>query len=235
MIMRILAFSAHPDDVEINCAGTLAMYRKKGAEVFIVHACTGDKGDYLLPPEQVAQIRATESRLAGKAIQAQVSSLNFGDAELVYNRNTLDIVVETIRNINPDVIITHTPEDYHSDHTTTSKLVVDASFLVTVPGFLPRVPAMECVPQIYFMEPYTGVGFLPEEYVDISSVIETKIEMMKCHKSQVKWLKEHDAIDIVDYIRTSGRYRGFQCGVAYAESFKRLMTALRAVPARFLP
>lgn len=233
--MRVLAMSAHPDDVEINCAGTLAKYAKQGHEVFIVHACTGDKGHFVIPPEEMGKIRVNESQKSGAIIGAKVFSLGYGDAEIEYNQQTLGVFVDKIRDINPDVIITHTPEDYHLDHVTVSRLVTDASFLVSVPFVRPSSKATKKVPQLYYMEPYTGISFVPQDFVDITETLEDKLSMMSCHISQLKWLSEHDDMDILDFIKTSAKYRGFQCGVQYAEGFIRYTTALRAVPGRFLP
>lgn len=233
--MKILAFCAHPDDAEINCAGTLAKYIKRNDEVHIVNACRGDKGDYYKTPEEMGEIRLTESQKAGKIIGAKVSSLNFGDAELEINHKNLETFVIKIREVNPDIIITHTPDDYHIDHVAVSKLVIDASFLVSVPHYCVKHKVMEHVPQVYFMEPYIGLSFVPKEFVDITDTVDLKLKMLSCHKSQVEWLKSHDHMDILDYVKTSGRYRGYQCGVQYAEGFQRLITALRSVPGNFLP
>lgn len=233
--MRVLAIGAHPDDVEINCAGTLAKYKKQGHEVFIAHACTGDKGHFIIPPDEMGKIRVEECRKAGATIGAQVYSLGYGDAEIEYNQQTLEVFVHKIREISPDVLITHTPDDYHLDHVTVSRLVTDASFLVSVPFVHPTSKATDKVPQLYYMEPYTGISFLPQEFVDITETLEAKLGMMRCHASQLQWLQEHDNVDILDFIKTSAKYRGFQCGVSYAEGFVRCTTALRAVPGRFLP
>jgi len=223
--MNILAFSAHPDDVEINCGGTMAKYTKQGHQVTIIHACTGDKGHFEIPPAQMAKIRIQESLSAGNIIGAEVLCLGYGDSELCHTPETLSHFVRAIRECAPDVIITHTPDDYHMDHVTVSKLVVDASFLVTIPFYQPEIKPLEKVPQLYFMEPYTGFSFCPQEFVDITDTIDDKLAMMKCHDSQLTWLKEHDNIDILEYIKISGQYRGFQCGTAYAEGFIRYSTA----------
>ena len=233
--MKILALGAHPDDVEICCGGTLAKYVKSGHQVSIIHACNGNKGDFITKPEELAKIRCKEAASAGRMIQADVSCLGFGDAEVFYNEETLGIFVDAIRKAEPDVIITHNPQDYHLDHTAVSKLTLDATFLTSVPSYRPQSKATSTIPQIYFMETYSGIGFHPTEYVDISPEIDTKLAMMKCHQSQIRWMKEHDHIDIIDFLLVNAKYRGYQCGVPYAECFTRYLTALRAVPGYYLP
>lgn len=233
--MKVLVFGAHPDDAEICCGGTIAKYRKGGHEVSIIHACNGNKGDYITPPDQLAQIRCREAVMAGNVVGAKVYCLGYGDAEVFYNEETLGVFVDAIRKEQPDVIFTHNPEDYHLDHTAVSKLVVDGTFLSTVPSYRPQSQAINTMPQIYFMETYTGIRFQPSEYVDISQEMDLKLKMMECHPSQLKWVKEHDNLDLLDFLQVSGKYRGYQCGTVYAECFRRYLTALRAVPGNFLP
>ena len=80
-----------------------------------------------------------------------------------------------------------------------------------------------------------GIGFEPREYVDISDVFELKRTMLSQHESQVSWMKEHDGLDIMDFMETMGRFRGIQCGVRYAEAFSRCQAWLRNPPRRLLP
>lgn len=233
--MKILAIGAHPDDVEICCGGTLAKYVKAGHKVSVIHACNGNKGDYITKPDELAKIRCEEAQNAGRLIGAEVFCLGFGDGEVFYNEETLGHFTDAIRRVDPDVIITHNPEDYHLDHTAVSKLVTDATFLTSVPSYRLQSKATDKLAQIYFMETYSGIGFHPTDYVDISEEIATKLEMMKCHKSQLQWMREHDKIDVLDFLSVNGKYRGYQCGTGYAECFTRYLTALRAAPGCFLP
>lgn len=233
--MKILALGAHPDDAEFNCGGTLCKYVEGGHTVTIMHATTGDKGHYVLSPEEASAVRTSESAAAGALIGAKVVCMGFKDGEVFYNEKNLKTFVKLIRKECPDVIITHTPDDYHLDHVAVSKLTTDASFLISVPQVHPQYKHTDKVPQVYFMEPYGGLNFIPSEYVDITGRLEQKCAMMRCHASQIEWLMDHDGMDILDYVVTTAKYRGFQCGVKHAEGFTRYSTALRAVPGRFLP
>ena len=73
------------------------------------------------------------------------------------------------------------------------------------------------------------------EYVDISEFIDLKLEMLNCHESQIVWMRDHDNIDFPDMVKTCSRYRGYQCGVKYAEGFRRCNTGLRNTTKRLLP
>ena len=233
--MNILAVGAHPDDIEIACSGTLAKYARQGHHVSIIHVCNGDKGDFVTPPDQLAHIRTAESAAAGGLIGVKTECLNFPDAGIFYSEETLGIFVDHMRPYAPDVLITHAPNDYHLDHIAVSKLVTDASFLLSVPSYRPQTAFADVLPQIYYMEPYNGFDFAPTDYVDITETMSIKLEMMRCHESQIVWMKEHDHVDILDYLNTVAKFRGYQCGVPYAEAFVRKLTALRATPGVFLP
>ena len=80
-----------------------------------------------------------------------------------------------------------------------------------------------------------GVNFLPTEYVDISETIELKLEMLECHISQLKWMRDHDNIDFAEFVKTCARFRGLQCGVNYAEGFTKCYAWPKLVPRRLLP
>jgi hypothetical protein len=59
--------------------------------------------------------------------------------------------------------------------------------------------------------------------------------MLRCHDSQIGWMLDHDNIDFCDMIRTCARYRGFQCGVTYAEGFRQCQVYLKNTAKRLLP
>ncbi|WP_258360819.1 PIG-L deacetylase family protein [Moorella sulfitireducens] len=229
----IMGIGAHPDDLEIACGGTLALYARQGHRITMCHVCNGDKGHFELRPEELARIRLAEARSAAGMIGAGVIALGVPDGEAGVDYTGQRIkMVEAIREAKPDIIITHAPRDYHPDHVAVHRLVLDASFLATVPHIETGQQALNRVPEIYFMDTYAGVNFVPTDYVDITSTLEIKLAMMECHQSQVKWLKDHDSFDVLEFIRVSGRYRGFQCGCSYAEGFRKHLAALYLGPKR---
>lgn len=122
-----------------------------------------------------------------------------------------------------------------SDHMAVSKLVFDASFAASVPSYKTKVDAVAEVAPLYYMDTSAGVGFTPTEYVDISDTIEKKLEMVRCHESQIVWLRDHDHIDYPEHVRAHSRFRGLQCGVMYAEAFVQCMAYPRITTKRLLP
>ncbi len=234
--MKVLAVGAHPDDLEILCGGTLARFVKEGHEVVMCHATLGDRGSYVHTSEEIAAIRSRESKRAAEICGAQEATLGLHDGEV----NAADpeqrrLVVDLVRDARPDLIITHSPHDYMSDHNEVSKLVFDCSFHATLPLFDTGKPHHDKVTPIYYMETIMGVAFQPTEYVDVTDVIDTKSAMLEAHETQLTWLRDHDSVDIVEEMRAATRFRGLQCGVKYAEGFAPCAAWLRGTTKRLLP
>jgi LmbE family N-acetylglucosaminyl deacetylase len=232
--MRILAVGAHPDDLEILCGGTLALCARRGDEVVMASACTGDRDDPGTAPRQMAALRDAEARAAAALIGAKYLCLGFSDETVFPTEENCLRFMDLIRQARPELIITHGPDDYHVDHIHTGQLIFWASTLATVTHIRSEHPPAPLRPPIYHMDNVAGIDFLPSEYVDISEVIDIKKEMLSQHRSQVL-VFECTGLDLIDQMTTIARLRGYQSGAAYAEGFRR-MDIHRRVPAqRLLP
>ena len=233
--MRVLAITAHPDDAEIYCGGTLAKCVKRGDTVIVCHASSGSLGHVVIPPDELRVIRANEAKKSGALAGIEVLCAGFDDLEIEDTKVNRDRIAEVIRYANPDLIITHSPDDYMPDHNVVSKLVFDASFSATLPNYPYKEKTVAKLVPIYYMETAGGMNFLPTEYVDITNEIELKSEMLECHESQVVWLRDHDGQDVVEMMKIISAFRGMQCGVKYAEGFKPCLVYLKGTPTRLLP
>ncbi len=233
--LRVLAVGAHPDDVEILCGGTLAKYARLGHEVFIAVATDGSAGHTEIPPDQLAQMRREEAEKAAAIIGAQIYFIGEPDEWLFHDRPTREKFIRAIRWANPDLIITHYPGDYHPDHRACADIVFAASFLSTLPKIMPEVAAQEKVAALFYMDTLAGADFEPEFFVDVTEDFDTKRRMLACHETQVAWLRDHDSIDIFDFIDRVARMRGLQCGCQYAEGFRAAWVWPRISPQRLLP
>lgn len=232
--MNILAVGAHPDDIEISCSGTLSKLKQAGHHIVLCHACKGDKGHYTIPPEQLTEIRRKEAQQAGAVLGSEVISLGFGDGEIIAeNQENRMIFIDLVRQARPDIVITHAPNDYMPDHIAVSQLVFHATFFATLPWFKTNHPAADKVPGLFYMDNLSGLGFEPTFYVDVTDHLETKLDMLRKHQSQLVWLKEHDNVDIVDFVTTLGKTRGIQAGCTYAEGFVQHLVWTRPNAVRF--
>ncbi len=235
MKMKILAIGAHPDDLEILAGGTLLKYHDLGYEINLLIVTDGSAGHEQIIPEKLRKIRYDEAKKTAEFLKAGFFWLGIRDEFIFANEDLRMKVIDVIRKVSPDVIITHSPNDYHPDHVNLSKLVLDASFVSTLPNIKTNNPNNQIVVPIFYMDTLTGVNFIPDYYVDISDQFERKIKILQNHKSQIQWLKDHDDLDIIELVKISAKFRGFQCGVSYAECFKHTNVWPRLRPERLLP
>lgn len=235
--MNILAIGAHPDDLEIACYGTLARYVKEGHKVSVCHVSNGNLGHAVIKQDELTEIRRKEAENAAAIIGAKHYTLNIDD-QYVDSSDDEQVkkLVRVIREARPDFIITHCENDYHRDHVQTYQLVFRATCCASLAHYDDgsELPTVEICP-LYQMDTLANTDFNPTEFVDIGETIELKLKALACHKSQIVWMKEHDKIDFVEFVRNSSRVRGYQCGVEYAEGFRLDMHYGRMTAKRLLP
>ncbi len=234
--MNILAFGAHPDDVEFLCAGTLLKYHQQGHKIFIALTTSGNTGSNEIPSrDETAAIREAEQLEAAKAYNAQVRFLRFEDEGLQDTPETRRAVLTAIRWADPDVILTNPPWDPSTDHGMTGRLVTQVLLSVGGKQHPADLPPIDKTPHVFFWDIPGGIGFQPDVYVDISDVIDEKIAAIAAHKSQYAWMGEFMDDGYAEYCRALSGFRGFQNGCKYAEGFvSHKMYAFMADP-RKLP
>lgn len=230
---RVLAIHAHPDDIEFQCAGTLALLQRAGCLITMATMTPGDCGSAEHDADAIAAIRRGEAKASAALVGAQYVCLEFRDLAISNDDESRRRVVEALRRARPDLILTAPPIDYLCDHEVTSLLVRDACFGAPIPNYVTRqwepAPPLERIPHLYFVDPIGGTdregrpvpaGF----HVDVSAVFELKQAMLACHASQRSWLLKQHGID--EYLRMQQRWasaRGQEIGVASAEGFRQYL------------
>ncbi len=222
---RVLAIYAHPDDPDVSCGGTLAVWSKAGSEVRILLCTDGGKGsrDPSTDPGELAVLRATESAEAAERLGvAKQDSLRYADGELGDDADLRRALVAAVREFRPDVVLCPDPtaiffgQDYfnHRDHRITGMAVLDAvAPAAALPHYYPEAGPAHQVSMVLMS------GTLePDVWVDISSTVDIKGEAVACHRSQfpdgVEWASTA--------VRLGAEDAGRQAGVAFAEGFRRL-------------
>ena len=233
--MKVVAVGAHPDDIEIACSGTLLRCKQRGDEIFMVVVCNGNMGHKVIMPNELAKMREQEFRRSAAMAGAEPVWMNVDDGNAFDDKRCRDRLVAVLKEIKPDLIITHSPNDYMPDHVAVSHMVFGGSFVSSLTHYAPMEKGDTDVVPIAFMDNLAGNGFVPTEYVDIGEVIDTKIKMLESHESQLKWMREHDHIDFAEFVRSCSHARGLQCGVDYAEGFTMSTAWGRLRPYRMLP
>jgi LmbE family N-acetylglucosaminyl deacetylase len=226
---RILAVHAHPDDVELQCAGTLALLQQRGCAITIATMTAGDCGSALLPPAEIAKIRRGEAQASAKLLGADYLCLEFQDLSIVHDNDGRRRVTEAVRRAQPDIVITAPPVDYMSDHEVTSRLVRDACFAAPVPNYHTHqwdpAPTLPRIPHLYYVDAIEGIDYFgkaiePEFIVDVSATFALKLDMLACHASQRDWLlKQHGLDEYLESCRKWCAKRGATIGASYGEAF----------------
>ena len=228
---RILAIHAHPDDVEFQCAGTLALLKAQGCPIVIATMTAGDLGSAEVTSDEIARIRRGEARRAADLLGAEYMCLEFGDLAIQVDNDGRRRVTECLRRARPDIVLTAPPVDYHCDHEATNRLVRDACFGASVPLYKTEqwdpAPPTEHIPHLYYVDALEGMDWFgqPSPYdfiVDISTTFELKLQMLACHDSQRGWLRRQHGVD--EYLESCRRWsasRGQTIGATYGEAFRQ--------------
>jgi len=233
--MKVLAIGAHPDDLEILCAGTLFRLKEQGAEISLCVLTDGSAGHREIPAGRLRGIRRKEAENAARFLGANLYWLGVQDEMLFDDKPTRLELVQVVRKAKPNLVFCHAENDYHHDHQAAYKLSFSATFIAGLKNVKTRASAIAKTPVLYQMDTLSGMGFLPEEYVDISNTLGNKLKMLLMHESQVNWLMAHDRIDIGEMVTAQARFRGLQSGVRHAESFCLVRGWGRVPVKRLLP
>ena len=211
--MNVLFIGAHPDDADVWAAGTLLKCRKRGDSIFIAVMTSGNVGSDHYSREELAAVRQREQLAAADHYNAQVRFFCHEDNELAYTHETHMEVIDAIRWAQPNLVITHTPNDLAGDHGVTGYLVQKALISVPFVNMVTEHPNYKKRFSVFSCETYGGLNFEPNVYVDITDEFPEKLEIMKCHQSQLEygWLEQ---------VEKMAGFRGFQYGVQYAEAFR---------------
>jgi LmbE family N-acetylglucosaminyl deacetylase len=170
--LHIAYFGAHIGDAEITCGHVLAKYTRAGHKATIVHVTPGEKGHGILPPEQYEPQKRRETAESAKLWGCDVRIMPYKDGETVLNEESKLAVADMVRELKPDIVITHWKGSFHKDHINTHHMVVEGIFYAAVPGIKRPLPA-HGIKQLYFADNWEDVlEFEPNVYVDITDTFD---------------------------------------------------------------
>jgi len=232
-----LAIGAHPDDVEISCAGTLRLLAAKGFEIHVATMTLGDCGSKDHSANEIRRIRRSEAESACALLGAGYHYVGSHDFSIFHDDAHNRRVTALLREVSPEVVLTHPPSDYMSDHEMTSVLVRNACFNGPAPNYdtssVNGSPAISAIPHLYYWDAVEGVDIYgravpPQMWIAIDDQIELKSEMLACHSSQREWLRaQHGMDEYIESMRAWSRVRGREAAAAagrrieYAEAFRQ--------------
>ena len=196
--MRILAIGAHPDDIEIGCAGNLLKYTRSGHDLYLMIMTTGAKGGD-------AETRKAEQSRSAEILKAR--DVIWGGYEDTYLTPRLNEMVSDIENllkkIKPDFFFVNYGDDSHQDHRALCKAAISASRYTR---------------NVLFYEVPTAQNFSPSVFVDIRDTIDGKVDALLAHESQAA-KTNIEGLSIVNIAKSTAIFRGIQGRVHLAEAF----------------
>jgi len=223
MKLDILAFGAHPDDVELGCSGTIAKEISLGKKVGIIDLTRGELGT-----RGSAEIRDSEASLAAEILSVSIrENLNMRDGFFVNDEAHQMKIIKMVRKYRPDIVLCNAIDDRHIDHGKGSKLVSDACFL----SGLRRIETEFEGEQQEAWRPKVVYHYLqwkniePDFVVDISDFIDKKKESILAYASQFYSENSKEPItpiatkNFLDSIHYRTQDFGRLVGVEYAEGF----------------
>jgi LmbE family N-acetylglucosaminyl deacetylase len=222
---RALVIIPHPDDAEGWCGGTVAKWAREGTRVFYVLCTDGGKGstDPEITPEQLSEIREQEQIDAASVLGVKdVVLLHHPDGELEDTREFRKELVRAIRQFQPDVILCPDPyrriSHWHRDHRITGQVAADAAF----PYARDHLHFHELYRDEHLETHKTGALLfwapdVPDTFIDIADVIDTKVKAYLCHVSQIR-----PGRDVEGFIRERSRQSAEGSEYEYAESFRKV-------------
>jgi bacillithiol biosynthesis deacetylase BshB1 len=223
MKLDILAFGAHPDDVELSCSGTILKNISEGKKAGIVDLTLGELGT-----RGTAAIRAKEATAAAKILGVAFrENLKMPDGFFQNDKKNLLAVIKVIRKYKPDVVLANALEDRHPDHGRAAKLVADACFLAGLVKIVTKekgkAQEMWRPLAVYHYIQYRKLKI--DFAVDISPYMNKKMESIKAFRSQFfdPNSKEPSTLisnpQFLDYISKKDEDYGKSINVKYAEGF----------------
>jgi LmbE family N-acetylglucosaminyl deacetylase len=190
--MKILAIGAHPDDVELGCFGTLTKFANKGHEIHILVCSNGEAG---LGGVEEIHNRVDEAKKSAALINAKIHFGNLQDTKITDGIETIKLIEQHIKNIDPEILFFNHKEDIHQDHRHLANAVISAT------RFTPH--------QIYMYEsPSTSKLFEPTIYFDVTDTFDVKIRAVRIHQSQGK-----KSYMIDRAVKGLAEYRAFEIGL----------------------
>lgn len=190
--MRVMVIGAHPDDPEVNMAGTIAKFAREGARVWMVSVSCGDKGHRTLPPAKLAERRFGETQASAGTLGAERYVVMDGhDCELEATMEMKLKVTRIVREFAPHIVFTHRTCDYHADHRAVAQIMMDITYFLGVPYWCPEAPVPNVLPAVFFMRDGFTVPreLRPDVVVDATDVQDLAADALCCHASQFfEWL-----------------------------------------------
>lgn len=222
--LHIVAIGAHTGDMELTAGAVLAKYSRAGHRVTLVSLTLGEKGHPQLDPEEYARQKKREGQAAAAVLGAETVFLPYKDAELPVNEESILQVADLLRQLKPDIVITHWQKSIHRDHVAAHEIVRAARFYAGLKTFKSQWPA-HWVGRLYFADNWEDAQeFEPQVFIDITPVRDLWIQAMQ----EFAFARgETSRFPYIEYYKALSVVRGAPAGFPYAQAFSVPPEALK--------
>lgn len=232
-IKRVLVVVAHPDDIDYGSAGTIAMFNEQGIQVSYCLVTSGDAGGDSdgLTKDQRIELRESEQSAAGRIVGVEnIHYLRMSDGQIEFNLDLREKITRVIRKEKPDLVISQSPQRIyeriyasHPDHlavgeATLSAVYPDAQNPHAFPHLLDEGYSAHGVKAVWVVSHKN-----PDTFVNITNVIERKLEALFKHESQIED-KEQTRAMVEKWCSDTAKAAGFEKG-QFAEAYKFIQIA----------
>lgn len=216
----VLAFGAHPDDVEACAAGLLIKAKKQGYSIGIVDLTRGEASNYGSVEE-----RDKEAEKAARILNLDFrGNLQIPDEHVLPTRENIEKVVNVIRRCRPEIVVLPYFYDLHPDHSTTGIIGERAAFFAKIQKYsaLVKLSAHQVSLVIFYM---LHTEFQPSFVLDITDEYKQKIKAIYAHTSQFflkkngKYTKKFHNDDFMEFLESRAKVYGYKIGTKYGEPY----------------
>lgn len=215
--VTILGIGAHVGDMELVAGGVMASHYLKGDKIATLALTAGERG---VPAgqdmEDYRKQKIREANTFAIMLGGEAYVLDYNDGEVPDDQDIRMRVADVIRQVKPNIIITHHCNSMHKDHATTHRIVNDARYFAAIPTFKRELPA-HFAAKLYYGENWEdAVGYVPYVYVDFNQeAFDLWIKALSTH-----WfVTGSKSFNYMDYYKSLARVRGLEARKEYAETF----------------
>jgi len=222
----VLAVHAHPDDTEAFNAGLLKLLKDRGYRITIATMTGGGMGGMGEGEQATVARRIGEAGRAAAVLDAEYVCLGARDGFVMDSPELRLQVISLIRRVRAGIVITHLPMDYHSDHRATSVITEGATMISTLPNIPVEEEPVPVTPLLYYSAPLgfstpLGTPLPPPLFaLDVTGAMETKMQMLSCHESQIELMRlMHKMDDFFGEMKKYNQDLGRMAGCPFAEVY----------------
>lgn len=210
---HVLAIGAHIGDAEITAGLLVAKYAAAGHKATMLHLTAGEKGNPKRDVREYRQQRIREAEATARILgAADCIVLDHPDGELHADQATIHEMCDLIRQLRPDIVLTHWRGSFHRDHRAAYEITMEGGFLAALPGIERAQPA-HLVRGLYYLENWEDrEDFHPDLWVDVSAVFDRWVAACREHEL----LRGEISFDYLHYYTGLAAQRGAEVGVQYA-------------------